>query len=69
MKLDHERPDGYHASLDFAVWPYEVSNGQSSDPVREREYEYEYEYEYEDEDEDTERPNKPLHLTAASGGR
>ncbi|MGE3164124.1 MAG: hypothetical protein AB7O52_04420 [Planctomycetota bacterium] len=66
MKLDHEQPDGYHASLDFAVWSYEVSNGQSSDQVREREAEYEYEYEYEygyqDGYEDTERPNKPLHL-------
>ncbi|MGE3164123.1 MAG: hypothetical protein AB7O52_04415, partial [Planctomycetota bacterium] len=68
-KLDHEQPDGYHASLDFAVWSYEVSNGQSSDQVREREAEYEYEDEDEDEYEDTERPNKPLHLTAASGGR
>ncbi|MGE3163828.1 MAG: hypothetical protein AB7O52_02915 [Planctomycetota bacterium] len=60
MKLNHEQPEGYHASLDFAVWSYEVSHRQSLDPVREREAEYEYE--------DAERPNKPLHLTAASGG-
>jgi hypothetical protein len=39
--------------------------GQLSDRVRESKavYEYEYGYEYGD----TERPNKPLHLTAASG--
>ncbi|MGE3164443.1 MAG: hypothetical protein AB7O52_06035 [Planctomycetota bacterium] len=43
--------------------------GQSSDQVREREAVYESVSESESGHEDTETPNKPLHLTAASGGR
>ena len=159
MKLDHERLDVYQASLDFAVWSYEISKrlksadrhsrdqllrasqsitlniaegcgklpsaerqrflqiaggsarecgaildilwrckvisdgewrqgkellvrivamltrmiGQLSDHVRENEavygYEYGYGYGYGYEYGETERPNKPLHLTAAGRRR